>query len=109
MFDNITNYEVDFSEFDKSDHSFDQKITKSNKRSIILTCFNTFRSFVAIGILSLPYAVMLVGPLIGFLGLIFIAVLIYISFKLLLEIADDSKFKGSNFETLGKLIWGKPG
>ena len=92
-----------------SQFSFAQKVAKSSKSSIVLTCFNTFRAFVAIGILSLPFSVMLVGPILGFLGLIFVGAIVYVSTQALLEIANDSKFKGSNYEVLGKLLWGKPG
>lgn len=107
MFDNITNYELDFSLYDKSEYSFDQRITKTSHRSIILTVFNTFRSFVAIGILTLPFGVKLVGPFLGFIILMFNGFLVFITTFLLLEIADNSRFKGSNYEVLGKLLWGK--
>lgn len=95
--------------YDKSEYSFDQRITKANKKSIILLCFNTFRSFVAIGVLTLPYGVKMVGPVLAFFMLLFIGFLVAITTHFLLEIADDSKFKGSNYEILGKLMWGKAG
>lgn len=52
---------------------------------------------------------MLVGPILGFFGLIFVGIIVYISTQALLEIANDSNFKGSNYEVLGKLLWGKAG
>lgn len=109
MFDNITNFELDFSIYEKSEFSFDHRISKSQKRSIVFLIFNTFRSFVAIGVLTLPFGVKLVGPIIAFFMLIVIALLVAITTHFLLEIADDSKFKGSNYEILGKLLWGKAG
>lgn len=109
MFDNITNVELDFSMYNQSEFSFDQRITKTNHKSIILTVFNTFRSFVAIGILTLPYGVKMVGPFLGFLIILFIGFIVFITTQFLLEIANDSKFKGSNYEILGKLLWGKAG
>jgi amino acid permease len=108
MFDNFTNKELDFSVYDQSEYSFDQKIAKK-KSSIIFSIFNTFRSFVAIGILTLPFAVKLVGTFLGLFGLLFIGVIVYLATELLLEIADDSKFKGANYEVLGKLLWGRKG
>ena len=74
-----------------------------------MTIFNTFRSFVAIGILSLPFAIKMVGPILGFFGLFLIGVMVLVATKALLEVADDSKFKGANYEILGKLLWGKKG
>ncbi len=109
MFDNITNVELDFSMYDQSEYSFDQRVSKNSKKSIILTVFNTFRSFVAIGILTLPYATKLVGPILSFFGLLFIGLIVFLATQALLEVADDSKFKGANYEILGKLLWGKAG
>lgn len=71
--------------------------------------FNTFRAFVAIGILTLPYGISKVGPLLGFLTLMFIGFLVAITTLILMEIADESKFKGANLEILGKLLWGNAG
>lgn len=109
MFDNITNFELDFSIYEKSDFSFDQRIAKSQKRSIILLSFNTFRSFVAIGVLTLPFGIKLVGPILAFFLILIIGFLVAVTTHFLLEIADDSKFKGSNYEVLGKLLWGRGG
>lgn len=81
----------------------------STKKSIVLTVFNTFRSFVAIGILSLPFAIKMVGPILGFFGLSMIGIVVFLATQALLEVADDSRFKGSNYEILGKLLWGKKG
>lgn len=68
-----------------------------------------FRSFVAIGILTLPYGIKMVGPILGFFILLVIAFIVFMATHLLLEIADDSRFKGSNYEIFGKLLWGKKG
>jgi len=64
---------------------------------------------VAIGILSLPFAIKMVGPILGFVGLMVIGIVVFLGTKALLEVADDSKFKGANYEILGKLLWGKIG
>lgn len=109
MFNNITHVEMDFSKCVEEETSFNHKITKTSARSVILTVFNIFRSFVAIGILTLPYAVSLVGPVIAITAQVVVAVLIYLCIKLVVEVADDSRFKGSNYETLGKLLWGNKG
>lgn len=109
MFDNITHVEMDFSKYVEEETSFNHKITKTSARSVVLTIFNIFRSFVAIGILTLPYAVSLVGPVIAISAQIIVAVLIYLCIRLVVEVADDSRFKGSNYETLGKLLWGNKG
>lgn len=109
FFDNITNCDLDFSIYEKSEYSFDQRITKTNKKSIILMIFNIFRSFVAIGILTLPYGVKMVGPTMAFFELILVAILVGIPTMLLLEVANASRFKGANLEILGKLLWGKAG
>lgn len=108
MFKDFTNKDLDFSMYNESEYSFSQKISKSSS-SIILTIFNTFRSFVAIGILTLPYAIKLIGPVLGLIGITFVAFIVFLATKLLLEVADDSKFKGSNYEILGKLLWGVKG
>lgn len=68
--------------------------------------FNVFRSFVAIGILTLPYGVKLVGPSVAFFELLIVGILVALPTKLLLQVADASKFKGANMEILGKLLWG---
>ena len=109
MFDNITNVELDFSMYDKSEYSFNKRITSPSQRSLLLTIFNTFRSFVAIGILSLPFAIKMVGPILGFLGIFIVGIIVFLGTQALLEVADDSKFKGANYEILGKLLWGKTG
>jgi len=110
MFDNITNVDLDFSMYEKSEYSFNkQRITTTSHKSLVLTIFNTFRSFVAIGILSLPYAVKEVGPILGFLGILIVGIVVFLGTRSLLEVADDSKFKGANYEVLGKLLWGKKG
>ncbi len=109
MFDNITNVDLDFSMYDKSEYSFNKRIQTSSSRSLILTIFNTFRSFVAIGILSLPFAIKMVGPILGFFGIFGVGIIVYLGTHALLEVADDSKFKGANYEILGKLLWGKAG
>lgn len=51
----------------------------------------------------------MVGPVLAFFMLLFIGFLVAITTQFLLEIADDSKFKGSNYEILGKLLWGNAG
>lgn len=61
------------------------------------------------GILTLPYGVKMVGPFLGFVVILFIGILVALSTHLLLEVADDSKFKGSNYEILGRLLWGRMG
>ena len=103
LFYNVTNRENDFS----LTSSANIKIT--TKKSLFLTIFNIFRAFVAIGVLTLPYAIKLVGPIIGFFGQIFVAILVFLTTECLLEVANDSKFKGANYETLGKLVWGTKG
>lgn len=71
--------------------------------------FNIFRSFVAIGILTLAYGVSIVGPVLAFLELILIGLIVAVTTYFLLEISNASKFKGANLEILGKLLWGKAG
>ena len=44
-----------------------------------------------------------------FLGLLIIGIVVFLGTRALLEVADDSKFKGANYEVLGKLLWGKKG
>ena len=51
----------------------------------------------------------MVGPTVAFFELILVAILVAIPTILLLEVADASRFKGANFEILGKLLWGKHG
>lgn len=109
MFNNITDIDAEFSVEQPSEYSFDQKIKFTSNKSTVLTIFNLFRSFVAIGILTLPYATSLVGPFIAMFSIFLIAFIVYIATACVLEIADDAKFKGSNYETLGKLLWGKAG
>lgn len=101
IFHNITN-QNDFSETSTIS-------TNPSRKSLFLTIFNIFRSFVAVGILTLPYAIKLVGPILGFFTQIFIGIFVYLTTDCLLEVANDSKFKGSNYETLGKLVWGTKG
>ena len=35
--------------------------------------------------------------------------MVYTATFFMLEVANDTKFKGSNYETLGKLLWGRKG
>ena len=109
IFNNITNVEDDFSQLKETEYSFDHRITRLSKGSVVLTVFNIFRSFVAIGVLTLPYAVSLTGPVIALIAQLIVGFIIYTSVRLLLEVADDISFKGANYETLGKLLWGKVG
>lgn len=109
MFNNMTNVEVDFSMDPQSEVTFDQKIKLTSKKSIVLTIFNVFRSFVAIGILTLPYATSLVGPALATFSMLLIALLVYLATDCIIEVADDVKFKGANYETLGRLLWGRVG
>lgn len=109
LFRHLSEPEIDFSINESSDESFDQRFKITSKKSVVLTIFNTFRSFVAIGVLTLPYATSLIGPIPAFFGLLFIALLVYLATDLVIEVADDSKFKGANYETLGKMMWGRPG
>lgn len=61
------------------------------------------------GILTLPFGVKMVGSFLGFTIIIIMGFIVSLSTHLLLEIADDSKFKGSNYEILGRLVFGKGG
>lgn len=110
MFDNITNFELDFSAHDNPDVTFHQRLAITpSKRSVILTIFNVFRSFVGMGILTLPFGVKIVGSFLGFFIVILMGIIVSLATHLLLEIANDSKFKGSNYEVLGRLVFGKGG
>lgn len=109
MFNNITDIDAEFSVNNDSEISFNQKIKLTSRKSLILTIFNIFRSFVAIGVLTLPYASSLVGPLIAIPSMLLVSVLVFLATHCIIEIADDSKFKGANYETLGRLLWGKIG
>ena len=51
----------------------------------------------------------MVGPALGFLGLLIVGIVVFLGTQALLEVANDSKFKGANYEILGKLLWGKKG
>ena len=109
LFKHISDVEEYFSVNESPTHSFADKINITSKKSVVLTVFNIFRSFVAVAILTLPYATSLVGPIPAIFCLIFVAVIVFLATDLVLEVADDSRFKGANYETLGKMMWGQPG
>lgn len=59
--------------------------------------------------MSLPYSVSLVGPLLAVILYILIFAAIIICTNLLVDVANQSNFKGDKYETLGELVWGKKG
>ncbi len=44
--------------------------------------------------MSIAYSTNLIGPLLAILYSLFVTIIVVFSTKLLLEVADDSKFKG---------------
>lgn len=59
--------------------------------------------------MSLPFSVSKVGPLLATIYFIIIAIVMVICTYLLIEIADNSWFKGNKYETIGELVWSKKG
>ncbi len=55
-----------------------------------MSFFNLFRSYVGIGVMSLPFSVSKVGPLLATIYFIIIAIVMVICTYLLIEIADNS-------------------
>lgn len=75
----------------------------------MMSFFNLFRSYVGIGVMALPFSVNKVGPLLATIFFLLISAVMVTCTYLLLEIADNSKFKGNKYETVGELVWGLKG
>lgn len=74
-----------------------------------MSFFNLFRSYVGIGVMALPFSVNKVGPLLATIIFLLISAIMVTCTYLLLEIADNSRFKGNKYETVGELVWGLKG
>ena len=87
-----------------SKFQFEKKLQKITAKSKILTSFNIFRSFVAIGILTLPFGMASVGFFIGFFIQVFVGFYVYYAIHLIIMVADDCRFESGNYEELGLLL-----
>ncbi len=68
LFNNITNPELDFSVSRRSTWDINPATNTVGLKNFGLSFFNLFRSFVAIGILTLPYGISIVGPLVALIA-----------------------------------------
>ena len=94
IYDNITNPDLDFSVSNRDSIINNQEVSAVTPRNFFLTFFNLFRSFVAVGILTLPYGISTVGPLVALIASVLCAFLIISSTYFLLTVATKLKFKG---------------
>ena len=73
------------------------------------TAFNVFRSFVGLGILTLPYAFSQAGTYLAILSLIAITALSWYGVKLYIEVAEDIGYEGAKLQDLVRIAIGKNG
>lgn len=109
LFNNITNPDLDFSVSRKENSFNNQEEKKIELKNFGLSFFNLFRSFVAIGILTLPFGISTVGPLVALFAFGLSFYLLITSTQFLLVVANELKFKGVQLDVLGQFFWGKLG
>lgn len=73
------------------------------------TAFNVFRSFVGLGILTLPYAFSKGGVMLSSFALILITFFSWYGVKLYIEVAEDIGFEGAKLQDLVRIAMGKKG
>lgn len=90
MYNNISDKHLEFSNNYLNSAELLNNPHYPSKRNVFFSFFNLLRSYVGIGVMSLPYSVAIVGPLWAVILYIYIAFVIILCTHLVLEVADHS-------------------